>query len=122
MGRYCNESCDDGGRPTLLVMLNITEENDMNVVFNKLGEGRYSAFSIVEVYDQMKYYSPDHEEHWKAAGDFYGVTVGEIVGWKKGGKSVTMKVGGPGWGFKGYANVPVDSPLIKRTFTVFYDK
>lgn len=70
----------------------------------------------------MKYYSPEHEENLRDSGDYYGVTVGEIVGWKKNGQTLTIKMGGPGWGFKGYANVPVNSPLLISMFTVFYDK
>ena len=77
---------------------------------------------IATVYDQMKYYSPSNQEALQAKGDFYGETVGEIVGWKSSGKTLTIKMGGPGWGYKGYANLAVDSKLIKRVYTVRYDK
>ena len=73
----------------------------------KISQGNYTAFAIVEVYDQMKYYSSDYEQNYVKDGEFYGYNLGEIVGWKNKGKSLTIRLRGPGWGFKGYANVPV---------------
>lgn len=70
----------------------------------------------------MKYYSSDYEKNYAQSGEFYGYNLGEIVGWKNKGKTLTIRLGGPGWGFKGYANVPVSGSYITSMYTVFFDE
>lgn len=60
----------------------------------------------------MNYYSPDHTEQLKNGGELFSYGVAEIVGWRKGGEEINVRVGASGWGYKGYAFLSKTSNLI----------
>lgn len=66
----------------------------------------------------MNYYSPDHTDNMKDGGEFYSYGVAEIVGWKKAGEELTLRMGASGWGFKGYGYVSTSSKIIAKYYSV----
>ena len=41
-----------------------------------------------------------------------------MIGWKNQGTKVTLRLGGNGWGYKGYGHVDVDSNIIVKSYSV----
>lgn len=83
-----------------------------------IGNGQSFGFVIYKYYEDMNYYSPDQTGHMKDGGDLYSYGVAEIVGWKKAGEELTLRMGASGWGFKGYAFVPKNSRIIVKYYSV----
>lgn len=54
----------------------------------------------------------------KKQGDQFGYNLGEIVGWKGHGKQITVRLGSAGWGYRGYADINVDSGLIESLYSL----
>ena len=51
-------------------------------------------------------------------GELFTYGVAEIVGWRKSGAEVSLRMGASGWGYKGYAYVPKNSPIIVKFYSV----
>jgi len=66
----------------------------------------------------MNYYSPDKPDNMKAQGEFYTYVVAEIIGWRKSGEEINLRVGAAGWGYKGYGFVSKNSQLIAKLYSV----
>ena len=73
---------------------------------------------MVRVYEAMNYYSASNPQNMKREGDMMGYALGEIVGWKKAGKAVTVRLGSAGWGYRGYADIDLSSGVIETMYSV----
>lgn len=40
------------------------------------------------------------------------------MGWRKQGQEVNLRMGAPGWGYKGYGYVAANSPIIEQMYSV----
>lgn len=60
----------------------------------------------------MNYYSPEDPQNMKKEGMNFGFSIGEIVGWKKQGREITVRIGSAGWGYKGYADIGIGSGVL----------
>lgn len=66
----------------------------------------------------MNYYTPGAEDNMAAEGEIYAYTVAEVVGWRNQGRDIGLRMGAPGWGFKGYGYVPADSNIIHQLYSI----
>lgn len=90
----------------------------MTKLMESIGNGEAFGFVIFKLYEKMNYYSPDNAGSMKNEGELMTFGVAEIVGWRKGGEEVNLRMGAAGWGYKGYAFVPVKSPILMKFYSV----
>lgn len=87
-------------------------------MLENIGNNNALGFAIIKYFEDLNYYSPDKPDSMKATGDLYSYVIAEIVGWRKNGDEINMRIGSHGWGYKGYGFVPKNSPLILKMFSV----
>lgn len=90
----------------------------MSRLLEAIGNGQSFGFAVFKFFEKMNYYSPDSPQNLKNEGELLTYGIGEIVGWRKGGEEVNLRMGASGWGYKGYAFVPVKSPILTKFYSV----
>lgn len=96
----------------------INQETDVERLLEAIGNGEAFGFAVFKYYESMNYYSPDHPENLKNGGEVFSYGIGEIIGWRKGGEEINLRMGASGWGYKGYAFVAKRSPIIVNFYSI----
>lgn len=92
--------------------------NETQALLESIGNGLKFGFAIVKYFDNTNYYSPENPNKIKSQGELFTYGIAEIVGWRQAGEEICLRMGASGWGFRGYAYVPKNSPLIVKLYSV----